>query len=74
MDEPSIILESRRLGPAIEVAAVDEASGIEIRFSAPASTPPEALERLAQQKILYVKRRDSRRASSVHVAEKGLIA
>ena len=53
----AILLEMRPAGRAMEVAAVDEASGIEVRFAAPANTPLEAVQRLARRKINYVKSR-----------------
>lgn len=50
----SIILEFRPIGSALAVAAIDEKTGLEVRFSAPARTPRSALEQLARRKLNYV--------------------
>lgn len=48
-----ILIETKRIGAILRVAAVDPQSGIEIVFQAPASAPPETLHRLAHAKMRY---------------------
>ena len=50
----SIFLEIVQIGAALKVAAVDEASGVEVSFIAPVNTPRGAIERLAKAKLRYV--------------------
>ena len=49
-----ILLEIVQIGDSLRVAAVDEASGVEVSFIAPANTPRVAIERLARAKLHYV--------------------
>jgi hypothetical protein len=59
MNDPDaeIILEMNRLGSALEVRAISASDGLEVSFSAPASTAQSDLQRLARQKLAYVRAR-----------------
>lgn len=49
-----IILELTTLGASQKVTAVDEDTGVEVSFVAPASAARADLERLARAKLAYV--------------------
>ena len=49
-----IIIEIRRIGDILRVAAVDVASGTEVTFQAPASASRASIDRLAASKLRYV--------------------
>jgi len=49
-----IILELTTLGSSQKVTAVDEATGTEVSFVAPANTARADIERLARSKLNYV--------------------
>ncbi len=51
---PEILIETKRIGAVLRVAAIDPVSGIEVVFQAPATTSREALQRLAASKLQYV--------------------
>lgn len=55
--EEEILLETSRIGGAMEVRAISTADGLEVAFTAPASTMQFDLVRLARQKLAYVRRR-----------------
>jgi hypothetical protein len=59
MNDPDaeIILEMNRIGGAVEVRAISTGDGLEVSFSAPASTAQSDLQRLARQKLAYVRTR-----------------
>lgn len=54
-----IILEMTTIGASLKVTAVDEATGTEVSFVAPASTARADIERLAKSKLDYVLKRKS---------------
>jgi hypothetical protein len=58
--DAEIILEMNRLGGALEVRAISASDGLEVSFSAPASTAQADLQRLARQKLAYVRARAER--------------
>lgn len=60
----NVLLELRPFGPAVQVAAVDEATGIEVSFQAPRQTAMDSLQRLAKQKLRYVIERNKAVAGS----------
>ncbi|WP_051328621.1 DUF6898 family protein [Geminicoccus roseus] len=47
------ILEHRRIGMLLRVAAIDPASGTEVVIQGPAARDPSALERLALRKLAW---------------------
>ncbi|MBL8781378.1 MAG: hypothetical protein JNL06_10620 [Alphaproteobacteria bacterium] len=49
-----IILEMTTVGSSQKVTAIDEQTGVEVSFVAPASAPRADLERLARSKLNYV--------------------
>jgi hypothetical protein len=49
-----ILVETARFGASLKVTAVDEASGLEVSFVAPASATRADIERLAKAKLRYV--------------------
>ena len=59
-DDPDneILLELNRIGGAIEVRAVSAGDGLEVMFTAPASTAKSDIERLARAKLAYVRSKD----------------
>jgi len=54
-----IILELTTIGASQKVTAVDEASGTEVSFIAPAAAAHADIERLARAKLDYVLKRKS---------------
>lgn len=52
--EGEIYLEFRVSGKAVEVAAIDAQTAVEVTFMAPANTSESELARLARQKLNYV--------------------
>jgi hypothetical protein len=54
-----IILELTTVGSSQKVTAVDEATGAEISFVAPANTARADVERLARSKLNYVLQKKS---------------
>lgn len=55
--ELRILLEITRIGTSQKVSAVDENSGVEVSFVAPASALRADIERLARSKLTYVLRK-----------------
>ena len=51
---PGIIIEMTKVGSSLKVTAVDEESGIEVSFVAPATASQAAINRLAKAKLAYV--------------------
>jgi hypothetical protein len=62
MNDPDseIILEMNRIGSAVEVRAISTGDGLEVSFTAPANTAQSDLQRLARQKLAYVRARAER--------------
>jgi hypothetical protein len=62
MNDPDaeIILEMNRIGGAVEVRAISTGDGLEVSFTAPANTAQSDLQRLARQKLAYVRARAER--------------
>jgi hypothetical protein len=56
--EASILLEIITIGSSLKVAAVDEETGLEVSFVAPANTSRADLERLARSKLAYVAKKN----------------
>lgn len=50
----AILLEITQAKSSLKVVAVDEASGVEVSFIAPATTARGDIERLARAKLRYV--------------------
>jgi hypothetical protein len=50
----AILLEISQAGSSLKIVAVDEASGVEVSFVAPANTARADIERLARAKLRYV--------------------
>jgi hypothetical protein len=51
MGPEAVLIEIRRVGPALRVAAFDPATLIEVSFQAPIGTPTPALRRLGLAKL-----------------------
>jgi hypothetical protein len=49
-----IILEMTTVGSSQKVTAIDEETGVEVSFIAPANTARADIERLARSKLAYV--------------------
>jgi len=49
-----LIMETKRIGSALRVCAMDVSTGTEIIFQAPVNTSPLHLKRLASSKMRYV--------------------
>ena len=49
-----IILEMTSIGSSLKITAIDEATGTEVSFIAPATAARSDLERLARSKLNYV--------------------
>lgn len=60
-DDPDreILLETMRVGNAIEVRAVSGGDGLEVAFTAPASAGQADINRLAKAKLAYVRNRNA---------------
>ncbi len=54
-----ILIQTSRMGGAVEVRAVAADDGLEVSFTAPANAMRSDLERLARAKLDYVRRRQS---------------
>ena len=54
-----IILEMTSIGSSLKVTAVDEETGTEVSFIAPATAARSDLERLARSKLDYVMKKRS---------------
>jgi hypothetical protein len=57
--EDEILLELTAVGNVLRVAAIDPASLTEVTFQAPLGTDRATLAALAQQKLSFVRRRQS---------------
>jgi len=57
MPSTDILIETRRIGAALRVAAIDTATGTEVVFQAPCSLGESALKKLAADKLAYVLRK-----------------
>jgi hypothetical protein len=55
--DAEIILEMNRIGSAVEVRAISASDGLEVSFTAPANAAQSDLQRLARQKLAYVRAR-----------------
>lgn len=55
--EAEILIETTRVGGAVEVRAVDAGDGLEVSFVAPASASQGDIEQLAVAKLNYVRSR-----------------
>jgi hypothetical protein len=55
--DAEIILTMNRIGSAMEVRAISTGDGLEVSFTAPANTAKSDLEKLARQKLAYVRSR-----------------
>ena len=52
-----ILIEMHRIGGAMEVRAVSAGDGLEVVFTAPASTSHSDIDQLARAKLAYVRSR-----------------
>lgn len=52
-----ILIETTRIGGALEVRAIDASDGLEVSFVAPASASQADIERLAVAKLNFVRNR-----------------
>jgi hypothetical protein len=57
--DAEIIIEMNRIGSAMEVRAVSGGDGLEVSFTAPSSAAKSDIEKLARQKLAYVRSRGS---------------
>lgn len=55
--DEEILIEMSRIGSALDVRAVSGADGLEVSFAAPASAAQADIQRLARQKLAYVRRK-----------------
>lgn len=55
--DDEILIETSRIGGAMEVRAISTVDGLEVSFTAPASSMQFDLVRLARQKLAYVRRK-----------------
>jgi len=53
-NQAGVLIEIATIGASSKVTAVDEASGVEISFIAPANASRADIERLAKAKLRYV--------------------
>lgn len=58
-DDPDseILIETSRIGHAMEVRAISASDGLEVSFSAPANVAQSDIERLARLKLAYVRKK-----------------
>lgn len=58
-DDPDseILIETSRIGHAMEVRAISASDGLEVAFSAPVNVAQSDIERLARSKLAYVRRK-----------------
>ncbi len=56
-----IIVEFRRVGPAVKVSAIDAATGTEVSIVGDPAAGEAVLKRLARRKLDYVLKRRARR-------------
>ncbi len=55
--EDEILIETSRIRGAMEVRAISTIDGLEVSFTAPASSMQSDIARLARQKLAYVRRK-----------------
>ncbi len=60
MPSSDILIEIRRIGTALRVAAIDSATGTEVVFQAPGSLSEAAIRKLAADKLSYVLKQKQR--------------
>lgn len=53
--DSEILIETLRIGGAMEVRAISASDGLEIVFSAPASASQDDITKLARSKLAYVR-------------------
>lgn len=53
--DSEILIEMNRIGGAMEVRAVSCGDGLEVSFTAPSNAAQSDLERVARQKLAYVR-------------------
>ncbi len=51
---PEVLIEMRRVGNAIRIAAIDPVSGTEVTMVAPRKTKISDIKRIAARKLAYV--------------------
>lgn len=56
--QQSILLEITTIGSSLKVSAIDEDTGLEVSFVAPANTARADIERLARAKLNYVAKKN----------------
>jgi len=56
--DQAILLEIITIGSSLKVAAIDEETGLEVSFIAPANTSRADIERLARSKLAYVAKKN----------------
>jgi hypothetical protein len=54
----AVLLEMTTIGSSQKVTAIDEATGLEVSFVAPANTSRADIERLARAKLDYVAKKN----------------
>lgn len=57
--DSEILIETTRIGNAVEVRAVSGGDGLEVAFTTPASAGQADINRLAKAKLAYVRRRNA---------------
>jgi predicted metal-dependent hydrolase len=55
--DSEILLETLRIGASMEVRAVSGGDGLEVSFVVPAATRQADIQRLARQKLAYVRKK-----------------
>lgn len=55
--DDEILIEMARIGAAMEVRAVSGIDGLEVSFTAPANAAHADIQRVARQKLAYVRRK-----------------
>ena len=53
-----ILIEMLAVGASLKVTAIDEATGLEVSFVAPANTSRADIDRLAKAKLKYVAKKN----------------
>jgi hypothetical protein len=68
MDDPDaeILLETTRIGHALEVRAISGGDGLEVSFQAPASAIEADIHRLARAKLSFVRHRSDAGSHGSH--------
>jgi hypothetical protein len=55
--DEEILIETNRIGGAMEVRAISASDGLEVAFTAPSNAAQSDINRLARQKLAYVRRK-----------------